>query len=85
MARKDPLKIKNQTTQTKDAALQSKTDRLDRIMNSIVNTSIILMSTMILRVKGRFYKVLKLKKGTTLYQSSLLLISSPFMFSSISR
>ena len=46
MARIKPLKTENQTTQAKDAVLQSKTDRLDKIMNSIVNTSIILMSTM---------------------------------------
>jgi hypothetical protein len=54
MARKEPLKTKNQTTQAKEPALQSKTARGDKIMNSVVNTSILLMSTMI----GAFTQVI---------------------------
>jgi hypothetical protein len=54
MARKKPLKTKSRITLTEDAALQSKTDCLDKIMNSMVNTSIILMSTMM----GAFTQVM---------------------------
>jgi hypothetical protein len=54
MARKKLLKTKSQITLAEDEALQSKTGCLDRIMNSVVNTSIILMSTMM----GAFTQVI---------------------------
>ncbi len=46
MARKKSSATKNQTAQAKASALQSKTDREDKILNAMVNTSVILMSTM---------------------------------------
>jgi hypothetical protein len=54
MARKKPSSTKNQTAKARDAALQSKADREDKIINSMVNTSVILMSTMM----GAFTQVM---------------------------
>jgi hypothetical protein len=54
MARKKPSNTKNQTSKAKDVALQSKADREDKIINSMVNTSVILMSTMM----GAFTQVM---------------------------
>jgi F0F1-type ATP synthase membrane subunit b/b' len=54
MARKKPFSTKNQTAKAKDAALQSKADREDKIINSMANTSVILMSTMM----GAFTQVI---------------------------
>jgi uncharacterized membrane protein len=46
MARKRSSKAKNQAANADDAALQSKNVRGNEIMNAMVNTSVILMSTM---------------------------------------
>ena len=54
MARKKPSKTKNLTAHVKDGVLQSKTGRSDEIMNAMVNTSVILMSTMM----GAFTQVI---------------------------
>ncbi len=54
MARKRLSKTKNQTTQAGGIELQSKTVRGDKIMNAVVNTSVILMSTMM----GAFTQVM---------------------------
>jgi len=54
MSKKRSLKTKNQTIQAGDTPLQSKTDRGNKIITSIVNTSIILMST----VMGAFTQVI---------------------------
>jgi hypothetical protein len=54
MARKKPSKTKNLTAPATDAAMQSKTGRIDEIMNVMVNTSVILMSTMM----GAFTQVI---------------------------
>ena len=53
MARKKVPSTKNQTPKAKDDALQHKEDREDKIINSMANTSIILMSI----VMGVFTKV----------------------------
>lgn len=46
MARKKNLNSKDQTTQVVDTALQIEANRENKIMNSMVNVSVILMSTM---------------------------------------
>ena len=46
MARKKFSYTKNQTPEAKDAALKSKGEHVDEIINSMVNTSVLLMSTM---------------------------------------
>ena len=46
MARKKNLNQKNQTTKADHSALQSEMNRENKIMNSMINVSVILMSTM---------------------------------------
>src|SRR5512136_115923 len=46
MERKIPSETENQVPHSKDETLQSKTNRERKIMNVILNTSIILMSTL---------------------------------------
>jgi hypothetical protein len=54
MSRKKSSNGKNQTAKIEIAILQSKTEREDKIINSMVNTSVILMSTMM----GAFTQVI---------------------------
>jgi len=54
MAKKKVSNTKNQTPETKDTALQSKGDHEDKIINSMVNTSVLLMST----IMGAFEQVI---------------------------
>jgi hypothetical protein len=54
MVRKKSPNTKNQTPKAQDTTLQSKTDREDKIINSMVNTTVILMSTMM----GAFTQVI---------------------------
>jgi hypothetical protein len=54
MARKKFSNTKKQTPETKDATLQSKAERADKIMNSMANTSVLLMSTLM----GSFTQVM---------------------------
>jgi len=54
MARKKLSNKKNRNVQVEYAALQSKTDRGEEIVNAMVNTSVILMSTMM----GAFTQVM---------------------------
>jgi hypothetical protein len=46
MARKGRSDIEKQVTNGKGEAIQSKTDRTQKVMNAMINTSIILMSTL---------------------------------------
>ena len=46
MARKRQPETENQATSVKDEILSGKTDRTQKIMNAMINTSIILMSTL---------------------------------------
>jgi hypothetical protein len=54
MARKKLSNTKNQATQTIATAMQTKTEREEKIMSAMVNTSVILMSTMM----GAFTQVM---------------------------
>jgi hypothetical protein len=54
VARKSVRSTKNQTEKAKDAALQNNEGREDKIINSMANTSVILMSTMM----GAFTQVI---------------------------
>ena len=60
MTRKRTPNRKNQTTNTNYVTLQREVDREDRIMNSMVNVSVILMSTMM----GAFTQVLSKATGS---------------------
>ena len=60
MAKKKISNTKNQTSETKDTALQSKEDCEDKIINSMVNTSVLLMSIML----GAFGQVIVKATGT---------------------
>ena len=54
MAKKKLSNTQNRTPEAKDTALQSKGDREDKIINSMVNTSVLLMSTLM----GAFTQVI---------------------------
>jgi hypothetical protein len=47
MARQNRSKTENQTVGSKDVSIQSETNRETRIMNTIINTSVIIMSVMV--------------------------------------
>jgi F0F1-type ATP synthase membrane subunit b/b' len=59
MARKKLSNTKNQTPKIQNTTLQNKADREDKIINSMVNTSVILMSTMM----GAFAQVMVTATG----------------------
>ena len=59
MVRRKPSNARNKAEQSENGSLQRKTDREEKIMNAMVNTSVILMSTMM----GAFTQVMTSAAG----------------------